>query len=444
MSDQILKQVREDGVKFICLQFTDVTGGVKSVDIPVARLQSVLEDGIFFDGSSIEGFARIQESDMMLVPDESTYAVLPWSQEERKRARIFCDVYTPGGTMFGGSPRNVLKLILEKLEKKGMRFFVGSEPEFFLIKRNGPDTIHPVPYDVGGYFDFSAHDEAQRVRAELMGALTKMGLEIEMGHHEVALGQHEIDFQFADALRTADNVVTMKYTVRALAAEAGLTATFMPKPIMGMNGSGMHCHQSIADPSGTNLFFSKDDEFNLSELAYQFIAGQLKHARALAAVVAPTVNSYKRIVPGYEAPVYICWAQMNRSAMIRIPHAGADKPKSTRAELRFPEPSSNPYLAFTAMLAAGLDGIENKLTCPPPVNNMNIFEMDNKELEAIGVGQLPGSLGEALDEFQKDDVLKNALGAEVVDSFLRAKRSEWEAFTTQVSDWEVRQYLETA
>jgi len=444
MSNELLKQVNEDGVKFICLQFTDVTGGVKSVDIPVSRLQSVLENGIFFDGSSIEGFARIQESDMKLVPDTNTYAVLPWSQEERKRARIFCDVYTPSGKMFQGSPRNVLKMYLEKIEKMGMKFFVGSEPEFFLIKKNGPDSIYPVPYDIGGYFDFSARDDAQRVRAELMGALTKMGLEVEMGHHEVALGQHEIDFQFADALRTADNVVTMKYTVKALAVEAGLIASFMPKPIQGINGSGMHCHQSIADTKGNNLFFDPDDKYYLSSMAYHFIAGQLHHAKALAAVVAPTVNSYKRIVPGYEAPVYICWAQMNRSAMIRIPHAGADKSKATRAELRFPDPSSNPYLAFTAMLAAGMDGIENKMKCPEPVNNINIYEMSDEELSDLGVGQLPDSLGSALDAFEKDDVLKQALGPETVDAFLRAKRSEWESFTTQVTDWEVRNYLETA
>ncbi len=444
MSRDLLKRVAEDGVKFICLQFTDVTGGVKSVDIPAAQLENVIDEGIFFDGSSIQGFARIQESDMMLVPDVSTYAVLPWSQEERKRARIFCDVYTPSGDLFQGSPRGVLKTYLEKLESRNWRFFVGSEPEFFLLKKNGPDRIHPVPYDVGGYFDFSASDDAQRVRAELMGALTSMGLEIEMGHHEVALGQHEIDFQFADAMRTADNVVTMKYAVKALASQAGITATFMPKPIQGINGSGMHCHQSISDMDGNNLFHDSNDEFLLSEIAYQFMAGQLHHARALAAVVAPTVNSYKRIVPGYEAPVYICWAQINRSAMIRIPHARADKPKATRAELRFPDPSTNPYLAFTAMLAAGLDGIDKKMTCPPPVNNMNIYDMSEAELDKLGIGQLPDSLGAALDAFEEDDVLQEALGPETVESFLRAKRSEWEAFSTQVTDWEVRQYLETA
>lgn len=444
MSEKLLKRVHEDGVKFVCLQFTDVTGGVKSVDIPAAQLEQALADGIFFDGSSIQGFARIQESDMQLVPDEETYAVLPWSQEERKRARIFSDVYTPAGELFQGSPRGVLKNYLGKLEDRDWQFFVGSEPEFFLLSKANADTIHPVPYDVGGYFDFSARDDAQRVRAELMGALTKMGLEIEMGHHEVARGQHEIDFQFADAMRTADNVVTMKYAVKALASQAGITATFMPKPIQGVNGSGMHCHQSISDKNGKNLFHDPDDEFYLSEIAYQFIAGQLHHARALAAVVAPTVNSYKRIVPGYEAPVYICWAQMNRSAMIRIPHASPEKPKATRAELRFPDPATNPYLAFTAMLAAGLDGIDKKMSCPPPVNNMNIYDMADDELDELGIGQLPNSLGAALDEFEKDEVLQEALGPETVGSFLRAKRSEWEQFSMQVTDWEVNQYLETA
>jgi len=444
MSTEIIKRAQEDEVKFICLQFTDVTGVVKSLDIPVNRLEVAIEEGIWFDGSSVEGFARIQESDMRLMPDVSTYCILPWSQPERKRARIFCDIYLPNGTPFLGDPRGVLKRALARVSERGWQFNIGPEPEFFLLRRNGPDAIHPVPHDVGGYFDFSASDEAQQVRASLMAALASMGLEIEMGHHEVALGQHEIDFRFSDALKAADNVVTLKYTIRALAAQEGLIATFMPKPIFGINGSGMHTHQSIFDLEGKNLFFNAEDENYLSSMAYGFIAGQIEHARALAAIVAPTVNSYKRIVPGYEAPVYVCWAQINRSAMIRIPSYSEGRETSIRVELRFPDPSCNPYLAFAAMLAAGLDGIDRDLPCPPPVNNLNIYEMEERELQKIGISQLPGSLAEALQELDGDSVIKDTLGEEAYTAFTRAKQAEWDEYRTRVMDWEVEYYLETA
>jgi glutamine synthetase len=444
MTREVIERAKKDDVKFISLQFTDVTGAVKSVDIPVGRLAVALEDGVWFDGSSVEGFARIQESDMRLVPDADTYAVLPWSQTERRRARIFCDIYTPDGSPFPGDPRGALKRVLERLDERGWEFNVGAEPEFFLLRSNGQDHIHPVPHDVGGYFDFSASDEAQRVRGQLMLALDSMGLEVEMGHHEVALGQHEIDFRFSEALRAADNVVTLKYTIRALAAQNGLVATFMPKPIFGINGSGMHTHQSIFDNDGENVFFSPDDPFRLSQTAYGFMAGQLAHARALAAVVAPTVNSYKRITPGYEAPVYVCWAQINRSAMIRIPSHTEGRDSSTRAEIRCPDPSCNPYLAFATMLAAGLDGVEQNLECPPPVNNLNIYEMSDDELREKGIEQLPGSLAEALDELERDEVIKGALGPELYEAFTRAKWAEWNAHRMQVSDWEIEYYLETA
>ena len=444
MSKEIIKRAHEDGVKFICLQFTDVTGVVKSLDIPVNRLEVAIEEGIWFDGSSVEGFARIQESDMRLIPDVGTYCILPWSQMERRRARIFCDIYLPDGTPFPGDPRGVLKRALAQVAERGWQFNIGPEHEFFLLRRNGPDAIHPVPHDVGGYFDFSASDEAQRVRASLMAALAGMGLEIEMGHHEVALGQHEIDFRFSDALKAADNVVTLKYTIRALAAQEGLIATFMPKPIFGINGSGMHTHQSIFDLKGKNLFFDADDENYLSSMAYGFIAGQIEHARALSAIVAPTVNSYKRIVPGYEAPVYVCWAQINRSAMIRIPSYSVGRETSIRVELRFPDPSCNPYLAFAAMLAAGLDGIDRNLPCPPPVNNLNIYEMEEHELQERGIRQLPGSLAEALQELEGDSVIKDILGVEAYTAFTRAKQEEWNEYRTRVMDWEVEYYLETA
>jgi len=441
---ELIARVKEDSVKFISLQFTDVTGAVKSVDIPVARLEPALEDGVWFDGSSVEGFARIQESDLLLILDPQTYAVLPWTAPELRRARIFCDIYRPDGNPFLGDPRGVLKRALARIEQRGWTFNVGPEPEFFLFKHTGPQMIHPVPHDVGGYFDFSANDEAVRVRTELMDALAGMGLEVEMGHHEVALGQHEIDFRFDTALQTADNVLTLKYTVKAIAAQHGLVASFMPKPIFGINGSGMHCHQSLFDAAGDNLFFDARDQYNLSPLAYGFIAGQLRHARALAAVVAPTVNSYKRLVPGYEAPVYVGWAQINRSALVRIPRYTKGRDKSMRAELRFPDPSSNPYLAFAVMLAAALDGIDNHLPCPEPLNNVNVYHLTAEERAAMNVAELPSSLAEALRELDNDQVLKDMLGPVVLEAFQRAKWAEIEESRMKVTDWEVERYLEQA
>ena len=441
---ELLARVKEDQVKFISLQFTDVTGAVKSVDIPVNRLADSVTDGVWFDGSSVEGFARIQESDMRLVLDPSTYSVLPWTAPDLRRARIFCDIYQPDGAPFPGDPRAALKKILTKVEKRGWVYNVGPEPEFFLFRRNGPDSIHPVPHDVGGYFDFSADDEAVRVRTELMDALSGMGLEVEMGHHEVALGQHEIDFQYTDALRSADNILTLKYTVKAIAARYGLVASFMPKPIYGINGSGMHCHQSLFSKEGKNLFYDAKNEFNLSPLAYGFIAGQLEHASGLAAVVSPTVNSYKRLVPGYEAPVYVGWAQINRSALVRIPYATSGQEKSVRAELRFPDPSANPYLALTVMLAAALDGIERKLPLPPPLNNVNVYHLTPEERKAMNIAELPGSLSEALRALEADAVLQEALGSVLYEAFSRAKWAEVEESRMQVTDWEVERYLEVA
>jgi glutamine synthetase len=441
---ELLERVRQDQVKFISLQFTDVTGAVKSVDFPSERLAFALEDGIWFDGSSVEGFARIQESDMRLILDPDTYAVLPWSPADLRRARIFCDIYQPDGEPFQGDPRGTLKRILAQLDERGWHFNVGPEPEFFLFRRQNGETVYPVPHDVGGYFDFSASDDAVRVRTELMEALSSMGLEVEMGHHEVALGQHEIDFRYAPALRTADNILTLKYTVKAIAAQHDLVASFMPKPIYGINGSGMHCHQSLFDAQGDNLFYDENDEHRLSPLAHSFIAGQLEHARAMAAVVAPTINSYKRLVPGYEAPVYIGWAQINRSALIRIPRYTPGREKATRAELRYPDPSANPYLALTAMLASGLDGINRQLTPPAPLNNVNVYHLTEEERQSQGIGSLPGSLAEALREFEQDELLKGALGPMITQAFLRAKWSEVENYRTHVTDWELKNYLETA
>ncbi|MBI5824395.1 MAG: glutamine synthetase [Chloroflexi bacterium] len=441
----LLKKVKEDNVKFLSLQFTDVMGAVKSVDMPIRHLEDVLNDGAWFDGSSVEGFARIQESDMRLKIDPDTYAVLPWSAADSKRARVFCDIFTPGGEPFEGDPRGALKRILKKIADRGWMLNIGPEPEFFLFKGENGHGVHPVPHDTGGYFDFSSFDEAVVVRTALMDALDAMGLDVEVGHHEVALGQHEIDFRFADALKAADNVLTLKYTVKAIAAQHGLTASFMPKPVYGINGSGMHCHQSLFDiKTGKNLFFDAKDEAHLSPLAYSFIAGQLEHARALAGVVAPTVNSYKRLVPGYEAPVYIGWAQQNRSALIRIPRYTEGRDKAVRAELRFPDPSCNPYLAFTVMLAAALDGIDRNLKASKPLNNINLYHLDKAERTKLGVTELPGSLAESLSELEKDEVLKSALGTTLYEAYMRAKLEEWDEFRLRVTDFEITKYLETA
>jgi glutamine synthetase len=341
----------------------------------------------------------------------------------------------------------MLKRMVAQAAERGYVCNFGPELEFFLFKRHSvPDNgrpTRPAPHDVGGYFDFSPRDEAQQVRSEIILALEAMGMQVEMSHHEVATGQHEIDFRYADALTSADNAVTFKYVVRAIAATYGIYASFMPKPIFGINGSGMHTHQSLFDTQGRNLFYASDDDYHLTRLAYNFIAGQMEHARALSAVVAPTVNSYKRLTPGYEAPVYICWAQLNRSALIRVPGHGQHHQAATRAELRCPDPSTNPYLAFTAMLAAGLDGIDRDLRPPPPVNE-DVYDFDAQALHERSIGTLPGTLAEALDELEQDEVIKEALGPDIVRAFLRAKRAEWDEYRIQVTSWELERYLETA
>ena len=447
MSSDLLARVREDDVRFVSLQFTDILGMIKSVTIPVGRFAEALDQGVWFDGSSIEGFARIYESDRVLVPDPATYQVLPWSAPERRRVRLICDVHGSDGRPSPSAPRVMLKRMVARAAERGYVCNFGPELEFFLFKRNdGPDNgrpTRPAPHDVGGYFDFSPRDEAQQVRSEIILALEAMGMQVEMSHHEVATGQHEIDFRYADALTSADNAVTFKYVVRAIAATYGIYASFMPKPIFGINGSGMHTHQSLFDTQGRNLFYAPDDDYCLTRLAYNFIAGQMEHARALSAVVAPTVNSYKRLTPGYEAPVYICWAQLNRSALIRVPGHGQQHEAATRAELRCPDPSTNPYLAFTAMLAAGLDGIDRDLMPPPPVNE-DVYDFDARALHERSIGTLPGTLAEALDELEQDEVIKEALGHDITRAFLRAKRAEWDEYRIQVTSWELERYLETA
>ncbi len=439
-SAQLVKQVKEDGVVFISMQFTDIQGTVKSVSIPINHLEEALDRGVWFDGSSIEGFARIHEADMFLNPDPATYAILPWSSPERKRARIICDVYGTDGNPFKGDPRSVLKNSVKKAHDMGLDYNCGPEVEFFLFSSDRGGT-QPVPHDVAGYFDFSPRDKAQVVRSDIVRALIDLGIDVEASHHEVAAGQHEIDFEYADAVTAADNVMTFKYTVKAIAQTHGLLATFMPKPIMGINGSGMHTHQSIQDPNGKNLFFDPDGQFKLSDMARYFVWGQLKHAEAMSAILAPTVNSYKRLVPGYEAPVYICWAQVNRSALIRIPRYSAGREESTRVEIRCPDPACNPYLAFTVMLEAGLDGVANNIAPPDPVTD-DVYEYSMADLEGRGIGLLPGTLNDALAALSADKVVKDALGEHVFNVFHRARQAEWEEYRLQVSDWERDRYLE--
>jgi len=358
---------------------------------------------------------------------------------------VLCDIYRPNGQPFEGDPRGRLKAALKKVkEERGWTYNIGPEPEFYLFLRNGPEKTHPVPYDVGSYFDFSANDQAVNIRTEIISSLHMMGLKVEVGHHEVGLGQHEIDFQFDDALKTADNVQTFKSTVKAIAGRHGVIASFMPKPIYGAAGSGMHCHQSVYDEDGNNLFYDKTDPMHLSELAKQFIAGQLKHAKALSAVLAPTINSYKRLVPGYEAPVYIAWAQVNRSALIRVPQVNNGNTKAVRIELRCPDPSANPYLAFTSMLAAALTAVDDRsVTCPAPVNNINLYELNEKERDQVMVTALPGSLEDALIEFKADALMQDALGDSLYETFVTSREAEIKEYRTRVTDWEVMRYLET-
>ncbi len=444
MTHELILRAKEDQIKFISLQFTDILGTIKSVTIPADQLEDALENHVWFDGSSVQGFARIYESDRVLVLDPETYRVLPWSTPERRRARIFCDIYEADGTPSPSDPRGILKRLLAEARQRGFIYNTGPELEFFLFKRdNNGQALRPVPHDVAGYFDFSPRDEAQQVRSEIVIALQAMGIMVEASHHECAPGQHEIDFRYADALTSADNAVTLKYTVRAIANSFNLCASFMPKPIYGVNGSGMHVHQSISNLDGKNLFFDANDPYKLSQLAYHFIAGQLHHARGMSAILSPTVNSYKRLTPGYEAPVYICWATRNRSALIRVPAVTVGREKGTRIELRCPDPSANPYLAFAAMLAAGLDGLDRGLEAPAPINE-DVYHLDETERLLRNIATMPGTLGEALDNFAHDEVIRNVLGPAISETILRARRAEWDDYRIRVSDWEIERYLETA
>jgi len=434
--EAILSSAAEAGVRFVNLQFTDLAGMVKSITVPAGQLEGVLDQGVWFDGSSIEGFVRISESDMYLVPDLDTWAIIPWRNDAHTTARLICNVHTPDGKVFEGAPRAALIRSLRAACELGFEYRTGPELEFFLLgtdEHGRPDVC--LRHDEAGYFDATA-DRGALVRQDMITALEAFGIEVEAGHHEVAPGQHEIDFRYGNALCSADNAVTFKFVLKAVAAMQGLYATFMPKPIGGVNGSGMHTHQSLAAlDTGENLFASPSDPYSLSDLAKRFIAGQLKHARAMSAVLAPTVNSYKRLVPGYEAPVYVSWARINRSALIRVPRAAS--PAAARIELRCPDPSCNPYLAFAVMLKAGLDGVVNELDVPDPTEE-NLFE---SEWAREGLETLPGSLGEAIEALESDPVVLDALGPHIAQRFLDARRAEWDEYRLQVTAWERQRYL---
>lgn len=435
--EEILKLAEANDVRYVRLQFTDLLGIVKNVEIPVDQLPKALDNRIMFDGSSIQGFVRIEESDMYLAPDRSTWLVFPWDTPQGKVARLICDVNLPDGTPFAGDPRSVLKRVCEKAKAMGFSAFnVGPEPEFFLFKldANGKPTLDLN--DEGGYFDWAPVDLGENCRRDIVLALEQMGFQIEASHHEVAPGQHEIDFRYADAVEAADNLTTFRLVVKTVAREHGLHATFMPKPLYGINGSGMHTHLSLFR-DGQNAFYDPDGEMGLSQTALHFVAGLLEHARAFTAICNPLVNSYKRLVPGYEAPSYIAWSGKNRSPLVRVPAA---RGMSTRVEVRSPDPSCNPYLAIASLLAAGLDGIERELEPPPPVNR-NIYMMTEAEKEEAGIRSLPSNLNEALDALIRDPVIMEALGDHVLLHFIEAKRIEWNMFRTQVTEWEREQYF---
>lgn len=432
----IQRLVGENDVQFIRLQFTDVFGQLKNVAITPSQLGKCLDNKCMIDGSSIEGFVRIEESDMYLHPDLDTFAVLPWRPQQGKVARFICDVYRPDGTPFEGSPRFVLKRQLARAEAMGYTFNVGPELEFFLFHTDAEGNPTVETHDNAGYFDLGPTDMGENARREMVQSLEQMGFEVEASHHEVAPGQHEIDFRFDDALTTADRVMTFKLAVKTIAQRHGLHASFMAKPIAGINGSGMHTNMSLMK-GADNAFYDANDPLGLSLTARQYIAGILAHVKGMTAITNPTVNSYKRLVPGFEAPVYIAWSPANRSPLIRIPAA---RGKSTRVELRCPDPTCNPYLSFAIILAAGLDGIEKKLS-PAPSVEQNIFQMTAEERDSKGIGSLPGSLAEALSQFRADPLAKTVLGEHIFSRFVEAKEKEWDDYRTRVTPWELESYL---
>ncbi len=435
--EDIIRMVKEEDIEFVRLQFTDIFGQLKNVAITASQIEKAVNNQIMFDGSSIEGFVRIDESDQYLYPDLDSFVVFPWRPQHGKVARLICDVYNPDGTPFVGDPRGVLKRVLDKARKMGYDTFnVGPEAEFFLFQTDDEGKPTTKTNDEAGYFDLGPLDHGEGTRREICLALEQMGYEIEASHHEVAEGQHEIDFKYAPALECADKIMTFKLAVKTLAQKNGLHATFMPKPIFGINGSGMHTNMSLFR-NGKNAFYDPNGEKGLSREAYSFIAGLLAHVKGFAAITNPLVNSYKRLVPGYEAPCYLAWSASNRSALIRIPAA---RGQSTRVELRNPDPSCNPYLALAVCLAAGLDGIERELE-PPAEITENIFEMNETQRAACGIEDLPDSLEHALDSLQADPLMAEVLGPHIYAQFIAGKKKEWEEYCTRVSSWEIAKYM---
>ncbi len=437
--DNIIKLLKDDKVSFVNLQFTDILGTLKEVTIPVSKIEDSLRYGTWFDGSSIEGFARIHESDLYLKPDISTYAIIPWlSNGEERTARFICDIFKPDGNPFEADPRYVLKRALQELRTLGYQYNLGPEVEFFLFTK---DSNGPRPLDTRGYFDL-AGEFAQQIMRDIVKNLEFFNIDVEATHHEVATGQFEVDFRYGDALTTADRVLTLRSTVKAIAQRYNLIASFMPKPILGINGSGMHVHQSLYDINNNkNAFFDESDKYNLSKIAYAFIAGQLKYIKEISAVLCPTVNSYKRLVAGYEAPVYISWARINRSALIRIPKWFEDKKESARIELRCPDPSANPYLAFSLMLTSGLEGVKSQMITPEPVEE-DLYHFDDVKLKEFNIETLPTSLFEAIQFFKQSDLCKRTFGDILFRRYVRIKEREWNEFKIQVTEWEVDQYLD--
>lgn len=436
--DEIMHIIKEKNVNFFRLQFVDIFGFLKNIALPLSQIEKALDGKIMFDGSSIEGFVRINESDMYLKPDYDTFVVMPWREKDGSNAaRIICDVYKPDGTPFIGCPRNNLKRVLAEAKKLGYTMNVGTEAEFFLFRRDADGRATTVTDDVTGYFDVEPDDSGIDCRRKIIKTLEAMGFEIEASHHEVAEGQHEINFKYADALTAADNTVTFKWVVRSIAAEFGLHATFMPKPVFGINGSGMHTNQSLFNLDGTNAFYDEKGPLELSPVAYKYIAGIMKNAKGFCAVTNPLVNSYKRLVAGYEAPVYVAWSASNRSALIRIP---ASRGMGTRTEVRCPDPACNPYLAFAMMLGAGLDGIKNDLPVPDAVN-ADIFEMTAAEKKEAGIASLPANLYEAVQELKASPIALDALGPHILEKYIEGKEQEWDSFRIAITDWEHNTYL---
>lgn len=435
--EDVLKEAYDKGVKFIRLQFTDIFGVLKNVAITIEQLEKALDGELMFDGSSIEGFARIEESDMYLQPDPNTFVIFPWRPTDGGVARLICDVHNPDGTPFEGCPRSTLKKVLAEASEMGYIFNVGPELEFFLFQTDADGRPTTVTHDKAGYFDLTPVDLGESARRDMVLSLEQLGFEIEASHHEVAPGQHEIDFKYSNALDTADKIATFRFVIRTVAQRHGLHATFMPKPIYGIAGSGMHTNQSLFQ-DGRNAFYEPKGSRELSEEAYHYIAGLMKHARSFTAITNPTINSYKRLVPGYEAPCYIAWSERNRSPLIRIP---AKRGASTRIELRSPDPSCNPYLALAVQLKAGLDGIKNKLYPPNPVD-LNIYELSTEERKNHQIASLPGSLLEALHELRQNNVMQEALGDHIFNRYIEAKMKEWERFQVNVHPWEINEYLQ--